>query len=211
VGKLLAALVFIAVLLGLGDVAARLYAQHQLARRIDANVASAHAKVTISSFPFVGRLAISGTVPKIHTRVSGVSSGRFTFDSIDLTVTGVRLDKSALLKNRRVQLQKISGGTVSADMTEAAVRHALGDLPVTLGNGIVQVTIQGVIVTARVSIANNQLSIETAGAPLSVPIPKLPVLPCAASATVSAGHLHLSCAIHDIPAALVQAAARATG
>jgi len=211
VGKLLAALVFLAVLLGLGDVAARLYAQHQLVRRIDANVASAHAKVTISSFPFVGRLAVSGTIPKIHTRVSGVSSGRFTFDSIDLTVTGVRLDKSALFKNRRVQLQKISGGTVSADMTEAAVRHALGDLPITLGNGIVQVTIQGVIVTARVSIANNQLTVETAGAPLSVPIPKLPVLPCAANATVSTGHLHLSCAIHDIPPALVQAAALATG
>jgi hypothetical protein len=211
VGKILAALlVLVAVVLGLGDQGARLYAQRQIAKRIDTNVASAHAKVAISSFPFLGRLATSATVPKIRARVAKASSGRFTFDSIEVTLTGVRLNRSVLWKDRRVQLQRIDRGTVTADMTETAVRHALGDLPVTLGNGTAQLTIQGFAVTARVSISDNQLHLEATGAPLSVPIPKLPLLPCAAAATVTTGHLHLSCSIHDVPAALLQAAGPAS-
>src|ERR1700738_2549498 len=81
-GKILAGLFVLAVLLGAVDIEARVYAQRQLERRIEAKVPGATATVNISSFPFLGRLAVSGTVPKIRAQVAHVGSGPFTFDSI---------------------------------------------------------------------------------------------------------------------------------
>jgi hypothetical protein len=204
--KILVLLGILAGVLAVGDVEARMYAEHQFAHRIETNVPGAHATVNISSFPFVGRLAMTGTVREIRAHVTNVTSGKFTFTTVDVAVSGVRLDRTALFKNQTIRVVSINHGTVTADMTEAAVDQAAGGLPIKLLNGVVQLVVRGVNVVGRVTVVANQLHIQAAGAPVIVDIPKLPLLPCAANAVVTPGHLTLTCALTGIPPALVGAA-----
>jgi hypothetical protein len=201
--KILVLLVVLAAVLAVGDVEARLYAEHQFAHRIDANVPGAHATVKISSFPFTGRLAASGAVPRIRAHLQNVTSGLFTFDTVDVVVSGVRVERTALFRDRRIHVLSIAKGTVTADMTEAAVDRALGGLPVKLANGAVQLAVNGVNIVGRLSVVANQLRLEVTGVPVNVSIPKLPALPCVGNAVVTTGHLTLSCGLTGIPPALV--------
>jgi hypothetical protein len=205
-GKVLVLVVILLAVVSLGDVETRIFAQHQLEHRIDGNVRSAGAHVSISSFPFLGRLALNGTVPKIKAHVPGVVSGPFTFDFIDVTVNGVHLDRSVLFNSQRLQVQRIDSGTVVADMTEAALDKVLGVATVTLGNGVAQVRVGVASVSAAVSIVNGELHV--ARVPVNVALPKLTLIPCPLSAVVTPGHLRLSCAFNQVPAALLTTGAK---
>jgi hypothetical protein len=211
VGKLLVLLAILAVALGFGDVIARRYAERQLARRISDKVTASAVHVTIASFPFLGRLAAAGTVSRIRAQAKGVSSGDYTFDTIVVTARDVRIDRGALVRHRLVRLKGISSGTVIADMTEAEVDKAIASrfpgADITLGNGTAQATVAGVRLTGQVTVVNGQLRVSADGLTATIPVPQLPLLPCVASATLTPGHLLLSCTIHQVPAALLNRAA----
>jgi hypothetical protein len=201
-GKFVTGVVILVLLLGAGDVTARVLTQRQLEHRIETNVPGASAKVTISSFPFLGRLAASGTVGKIRARVTHVASGAFSFDAITMTVTGVRFNRNQLFQGR-VKLDKIDSGTVTADLSESELDRALGGIPVKLGQGSVALTVAGARVTAQVSVVNNQLRLQSGGVPVTVDIPKLPVLPCVGSVVVTPQHVELGCTFKQIPSVLL--------
>jgi hypothetical protein len=209
--KIVVLLAILAAVLTVGDVEARLFAQHQFEHRIDQNVPGAHATVNISSFPFLGRLLTSGTVRRIKAHVANVTEGQFTFDTLDVTVVGVKLDRTVLLHDQKIQVLRIDSGTVTADMTEAAIDKALGGLPVQLEDGSVRLTVRGISVVGTLSIVGNQFHLNVAGAPINVAIPKLPLLPCATSAVVTTGHLQVTCVLTGIPPALVGASGSVTG
>jgi hypothetical protein len=209
--KILVLLIILGAVLAVGDVEARMYAEHQFAHRIDTNVPGAHATVKISSFPFTGRLATSGTVGKIRAHLVNVISGRFTFDTVDVVVSGVRLNRTVLFQDQRIQVLRIDSGTVTADMTEAAVDQALGGLPVKLANGAVQLMVNGINLIGRLSVVANQLRLQVTGANVNVAVPKLPALPCAGNAVVTTGHLQLTCNLTGIPPALVGATGQVSG
>jgi hypothetical protein len=206
--KLIVAVVVLAVVAGLlavGDVAARRYAESRIEQQIDHRDAGASSSVHISSFPFVPRLLLFGRVEKITAHVKHVSVSSLTLDQVDLTVTGVKLDRNQLF-HRNVVVKSIRTGTVSAVLTEQAVEDVL-HLPVTFGDGSVQLTVGGVTLGVSVAVVDNQLRLSAAGQELTVPIPVLPVLPCVAGVTVEPGRLILSCTFHQVPTALLQAAA----
>ncbi len=209
--KILVLLILLVAVLGVGDVEARIFAQHQLEQRIDSRVTSAGAHVSISSFPFLGRLVTSGTVQKITAHVVQVRSGLFTFDSIDVTVTGVKLDRHGLLNDQRVVVKGIDRGTIVGDMSQAAVDHALSGLPVKLGDGVAQLTVAGVTVTTQVSIVHNVLHFNAAGIPATLALPTLPLLPCPLDATVTPGRLRLTCIVTKIPSVFLTTAAAQVG
>jgi hypothetical protein len=204
--KVAVAFVILVVILIVGDVTARVYAQNQLRDRINANVPNANATAHITGFPFLGKLAFTGKINKISAHVEHASEGRFTFDGIDLVVKDVKLDRGQLFRNRRVKVVSISSGNVKADMSQADFDRLVGGFPVVLGSGTVQVTEGGATVTARVSVVNNQIHIDGGGLPAVIPVPKLPVLPCVASVTVIPGHLIVTCTFHEVPSALLRAA-----
>ena len=199
--RLLGALAIVAILLAVGDVAARHWTEGELARRIEARVPGSHATVHVTSFPFLGRLAVSGSVPKITAHIDKVANTSLPFAFFDFEVDGVKVDRNTLIQDQKVKLQSISRGEVRAEITEAALSAALGQ-PVRLGNGEVQVVRQGVSIAAKVAMVNNRLVLS---GPLSlgVAIPKLPILPCAATVTVRPGRLDVACEVHEIPPALV--------
>ena len=196
------------VLAAAGDIGARIYAQNQLKQRIDANVPEAGATAHISGFPFLGKLLLFGKVDKIKAHVERASQGRFTFDGIDLSVSGVKLNRTVLLRDRKVRLESISSGTVKADMSQADFDRLVG-VPVTFGDGVVELTEAGATVTVRVAVVNNQLVLEDHVVPVPIPVPRMSVLPCAANVVIKPGHLVISCTFHEIPTAFVQAVARA--
>jgi hypothetical protein len=169
--------------------------------------------VSISSFPFVGRLAAFGRVSRIQARATNVSSGNYTFDSVVATVHGVKIDRTALLRHQQVQVTSIDTGTVNADMTEAevdkAIDSAIPGAHVKIGAGSAQATVSGVTVTAHVTVVNGQLHVTAPGVSVDVPVPQLALLPCVASATLVTGHLQLACTIHEVPAALLTQSAAA--
>ena len=203
--KLAIVVLVLLVLLGAADVGTRLYAQRQVAHQIDTRVAGASSSVHISSFPFLGNLALSGKIDKVSAKVKHVTEEGFSFDEVDMTLTGVKLDRHQLVTGQQVHINSINTGTVRAAMSQQALDQALG-LPVSLTNGGVQVTVDGQVITANVTIVNNQLRIEGAGAARSIPVPKLPVLPCAARAVIVPGHVELTCTFHEVPTALLAAA-----
>jgi hypothetical protein len=201
VRKLLIIVVLLVLILGAADTASRIAMQHQLEQRINGYVPTAAAKVTIHSFPFLPKVAASGRVDKITAHARQVSQGPFVLDRVDVTVTGVRINRHVLLNDQKLEVVSIDTGTVTADMTQADLGHLLG-VPVTLGAGTAQVTEAGVSVTGHISITNGRIRLEAGGQPISVPIPTLPVLPCLADVRIIPGHLIGSCTFHEIPAAL---------
>lgn len=201
--RLLGALAIVAILLAVGDVAARRWAEGELARRIEASVPGSHATVHVSSFPFLGRLVASGSVSKITAHIDKVANTSVPFAFIEIEVDGVKLDRNTLIQDRKVKLQSISRGVVRAEITEAALSRAVGQ-PLRLGNGQLQVVRAGVAIPAKVAVVDNRL-VVSGPASLGVAIPKLPILPCAVTASVQPGRLDVSCEVHEIPPALVTA------
>ena len=101
--KLAIVVLVLLVLLGAADVGTRLYAQRQVAHQIDTRVAGASSSVHISSFPFLGNLALSGKIDKVSAKVKHVTEEGFSFDEVDMTLTGVKLDRHQLVTGQPVR------------------------------------------------------------------------------------------------------------
>ncbi|HET9692309.1 MAG TPA: hypothetical protein VFP61_14250 [Acidimicrobiales bacterium] len=207
----LAALVVLGVLVGLylvADVVVRGRAESVVASRIEANVPGTTATVHIHSFPFTGRLAVSGSVPSLRAVVTGVRAGPFAVQSIDLDVEHLVVDRSKLLQGDVVPTA-IGSATVTAVVTQAAIDAGIG-LPVTLGDGTIGVA--GVQVPARVAVTGGSITIAVAGLrTISLPLLPAALLPCSLTGRVQVGQLLLSCSAAAIPPALLHAVAGAAG
>jgi hypothetical protein len=204
--KLVATVLFLAILVAIGsgvDVYLRHRAEHETATRIEQRVPGAHATVDISSFPFVIRLAASGTVPELTADVTGATVDGLSFANIHLDVHDLQVKRSSLLQGR-VEVTDIRLAVIEATVDQAAVAKAVG-LPVTFGEGTVGLA--GIQAPAHISIEANTIHITVPGLPsISVSIPTLAVLPCVSSASIHPGELQLSCTTTTIPPALTEAA-----
>lgn len=209
--KLGAVAVALLVILGIGDAVTRMYAQDRVASQINQRVPGSSSTVRISSFPFVGKLLATGKVDKITAHVKHVTASGFTFDQIDVTLHGVRIDRNQLIGSQHVQVNSISTGTVHADISEQAIDQALQTLGqpavVHLVQGAAELTVAGVTVRSPVTIVNNAVQLMIGHQAVNVPVPQLPVLPCVATAVVTPGRLDLSCTFHQVPSAFLKAAA----
>lgn len=216
-GCLAALLPMLAVVAGLlvaGDVAARRYATAQLADRISAAVPEAsgvHAR--IHSFPFLGRLVFTRTVPEVGVhidRLAGVHGVVFT--GLDINLTDVVLDTHTLINQRQVRLVRIKQGTVTVSITAQALSDAFGR-PVRIAGGAVVVTVLGGrSVAARVGISAQTHTLSVTASPLPamvVPLPNLKLLPCLPAVTLAEGRVDLACTFTRIPDAFVRAASAA--
>jgi hypothetical protein len=165
-------LLLVVVLLGLVlvgvDVASRIAMEHQLEQRINSYAPTASSQVSIHSFPFFLKLATQGRVDKITAHARQVSQGPFVLDAVDVTVTGVRINRQLFLHHRQLEIVAIDRGTVTADMTQADFSRLIG-VSVTLGNGTAQVAAAGITVSGQVSISNGRLLLTSSGVPCPCP------------------------------------------
>jgi hypothetical protein len=200
----LVALVFVLVvlagILGVADVIIRRGVEDSVADRIETFTPGSHATVKISSFPFLGRLAVSGTVPKLRADVTGVTAGSLSLGPVDLTVTNLKLNRHELFRGE-VQAVSIGAGEVVVEVPQSSF-DAFVHLPLTLGRNTVGVG--GVKVTVHPVVADGTVTIHpTLRLPsLRLSVPELDILPCVSAAQVVPGAVRLSCHFTTIPGLL---------
>ncbi|MBO0748408.1 MAG: LmeA family phospholipid-binding protein, partial [Acidimicrobiaceae bacterium] len=203
--RLIGVLVAVALILGLlalGDVWVRHRVQTRMAEHIQSRVPGSTASVHITSFPFLGRLAVSGKVPELDARVRGVSAFGLDFSTINVVVHGLEVDNSKLF-SREVILQGIDSGSVVGDIPQSSIDRLTG-LSVGLGSGTVEVA--GVTLTPSVSVTGGAIVVTLPHLPeIRLPIPELPLLPCVGSVAIIPGALRLSCQLTQLPPALANA------
>jgi DUF2993 family protein len=188
------------------DVAARRAVEAQLESNIRREVPSAdRARVHIDSVPFLGGLAFSGRVRGVRASVDDVQVDRLRFSRVSVELRNTKIDRSTLVADRRVDLDTVDRGTAVAELSQGALREALGGLPVILEEGRIGVTVRGVALTVEASIREGVLRLSAGR--LSIPpirVPRLPLLPCVTNAEAGPGVLRLSCRVNEVPQELLR-------
>ncbi|MCU1450479.1 MAG: hypothetical protein JWP02_2649 [Acidimicrobiales bacterium] len=202
--RLVIALAVVVLLLVAGDFVAKAYATNQLRDRARAAVRGAtSSSASITSFPFLGRLLVAGSVQDARVRVGPVVAGRVTFASVAVDLHDVRVDRNRLINEQKVRLTSIGSGTVTAELTAAEVSRLLG-APVSFEPGRVTVGIRGVSVSAPVSVVDSSLVLGGGQAPLRLKVPHAPLFPCDATQAVARqGVVEVSCTGNRVPPELV--------
>ena len=202
--RLVGGIVLVLLLLAL-DQGARVFAQSELRKRAAASVpeaGSVHASVR--SFPFVGQLLVSGNVTAVTLRFDGIRSSTLTLERVVLDLRGV------VIFERRGQLNRIHRGTVTVDVTLAALAAAL-HADVRASRGVLQIGREGLPVPAAIAVeAGDRLVFRVAGLPaLSAVVPRMDLVPCRPSVAVTTTGLRLSCTTDHLPPSLVGRLGRA--
>lgn len=212
-------LLLLAVVLGLlvvADLAAKGVAESQLAGRVQQAAArNGSANASIASFPFLGRLLVSGHVSEVDVGLTDVSVGKLRFASITDRMHDVHVDRDELVSNRRVMIRSIGSGSVTAEIRESELSRAIG-VPLQLQQGQAKVSVAGLSLSASFAVRNNQLVLGGLGSlplePLArlapLVIPKAPLLPCVADLEIRPGVLRLACTFDRVPPELIGAANR---
>lgn len=146
----------------------------------------------VDSFPLVTRALTSGRVERIEVTLDEVVRQRLSFATIRFTVTGIELDRGALLSGD-AEVRDIDTGTVVAEVTADELTTVLG-LAERLGLGEVAVDVREL-----------ELVVRRAGRSFAIPLPD-DLFPCAPSARVSGDRILLSCTFHEIPRVLLREA-----
>lgn len=210
--RLVIALVILGVLGLVADVGAKGWAEGQIEARARAELPDeTSASATINAFPFLLPLLLGGRVSEAEGHFENVKTQVLTFASVDIELRGVRVNRSKLLNDRKVELIDIDEGTVSAEIDVAELARVLR-LPVTARNGELHLTIAGVVTPARARVDGDRLVFAMAGLERSIPIPRADLVPtCEMRPAVLAGRIRLSCTIREIPPGLLGAANRRLG
>ena len=221
ISRLVVLVIVLAALVG-ADVAARAYAEAQLAEQAAAYYPpSGRASASIESFPFLGRLAASGHVPELTLRLEDLVAEILTVRHLDFALSDVTLDRSELVAGR-IRVLDIGAGRIEALLDGGSLARAVGlDLRFRDGEVEVHRTVAGVDVSARgrVTLEGNRLrvvptSVQGLRLPasaftVSYDIPGVELLPCAAGVRAVPEGLLVTCAVDDIPPVLVPGAAAA--
>jgi len=160
--------------------------------RIEKRVPGSHAKVTISSSPFLVNLAMSGTIKEMHAHVTNVTAGRLTLDSVDVTVHDLKVSRSDLLHGS-VKLTGMSEATIQATTSVADVIAA------TLGAAV------GLPSGSSASVEAGPSSVHISFGPFSFTVPYTSIVPCVGTARISGTDVVLTCTTHTLPPALKSA------
>lgn len=197
-------LAFIAGVLVAADVAARTVAESQIRDRVVIAAGPAgETEARISSFPFLLRLLTAGDVSRIRVSAADVTVEDLTLARVTLDLRGVTFDRDRLLSEQKVVLTALDRGTATAEVTADQLSERLG-VAVTLEAGRARVRVAGQTVTATASITDNRLRLTVAGYDVpTLPIPRLPLLPCVANAEILPGRIRMTCSVDRIPAELV--------
>jgi hypothetical protein len=186
------------------DVAVRSVVESQLQDRVElAATPDGPATARISSFPFLGRLLLSGKVSQLEVVAAGVTVESVTFARVAVDLDDVTLDRDRLLSERKVVLTDLGRGSAEAEVTQEELSDQLG-VPVTLEAGRARVRVAGQTVTATASVSDNTLRLSVSGFPVpSLRIPQLPLVPCVADVVILPGRIRLSCSVDQVPRELV--------
>lgn len=185
------------------DLFLRDHAEDQLGQRVRAAVgAGGPVNADIDSFPFLGRLLVSGQVSRMELAAADVRVERLRLASIRVDLRDVRLDRDRLLAERKAVLRSIGQGTAAAEITDSELSRLAG-VPITIDEGQAMVTVAGRTVSASARIRDNVLRLDVGGLDLPpIRLPRIPLLPCLENVQLQPGRLRVSCTLEDVPVEL---------
>jgi hypothetical protein len=196
-------LALVGVVLVAVDQGARIFAEGKLAARAGEAASDESAtSASITSFPFLGRLLVSGTVPKVRVRVDGPRAGALRLSTVVVEASGVALDRSRLTSGE-VRVEDIDSGSVAVEVDGAALAEAV-NLPVTIGDGRVGIGVGGATVAADAELEDGTIVLRVAGVPaLRVPVVRTELVPCRVTTLAIVGdRVRLACEVDELPEAL---------
>jgi hypothetical protein len=199
--KLIGIVVFVlvaAVLVAIADHFTVRWSESTVANRIEQRYPGSHATVTISSPPYLVRLAIFGAVNKVHAHVTGVTEGRLRIDTVDVTANDLKVNRGDLLHGK-TRLESLSSAIITARVSVAEVLRAYGygDLA---GLGSLASGVTGTIQTQGDNV-------QITFGPLTFAFTTTSLVPCVGSAKISGGQVVLSCVSRSVPPVLQAAGA----
>lgn len=184
-----------AVLVG-GDVAARGFVSSTVSTRAQQQAPpGTTVSASVGGFPFVPPLVLGGDVSRATVHVENFKANVLVFETVEIDLRGVQLDRGRLINQRKARITRIDHGTIRAVVTAAALSDALHGLPVTMSPG--ELRVAGVVVIPRA--VGGKLVIG------SFAVPGTKYMPCVSNFSVREGDMELSCQIHEVPPALLDA------
>jgi hypothetical protein len=184
-----------AVLVG-GDVAARGFVSATVEHRAQQEAPSGSSvSASVGGFPFLPPLLLGGDVSRASVHVENLKAQALLFSSVAIDLHGVHLDRGRLINDRKARITKIDHGTIRAVVTEAALSDALHGVPVTMSPG-------------ELRVAGARVSPRAAGGKLVIgafAVPSTDYMPCVSDFSINEGEMELSCQIHAVPPALLDA------
>jgi len=211
--KLQVLLLVVAVLLvaALGaDVVLKGRAEDELASQVTARVpGTTGVKAKISSFPFVGRLLLSGKVAKVMVTAQRSGGSVVSLSDIQVRVEDVAMDSDAA-RHGRVVVQSIGRGSAQADLRQDQINARLPrTYQVQVSPGKAVVTGPVAIPAQLVATPEGSIQLRVANRPLvDLPFPKTDLLPCSPKAAFISGAVRLTCTFDQVPKLLLNLAKR---
>jgi hypothetical protein len=192
------------------DVVLKNRAETELAHEVAARApGTTGVDAKISSFPFVGRLLLSGTVPKVVVTAQHTSVAEVSLDDIRIEVDDVTMDSGAARQGKAV-VQSIRRGSVQADLRQDQINSRLPrGYQVQLQAGKAALSGPNAGQAQLVTTPEGSVQLRAANRSLfDLPFPKTDLLPCAPTATFVGGAVRLTCTFDRIPPLLANLAKR---
>jgi len=192
------------------DVVLKNRAETELADRVMAKVPqTSGVRARIRSFPFVGRLALSGHVEQVDVTAQHSGAGGVDLNDITVRVEDVEMDTGAALHGQAV-VRSIKRGFVRADLRQDRVNALLPkQFQVQLQQGSAAITGPGGSQAQLTATPEGKIVLGIANrALLELPLPKTALLPCHPTATFVPGAIRLSCTFSEVPELLIRLAQR---
>lgn len=207
--QVLLLLIAVVVVVGLAfDVVLKNRAETELAVEIARRVpGTTGIKADISSFPFVGRLLVSGTVPEVVVTAQHAESGSIGLSDVRVVVEEVEMDTQAARDGRAV-VKSIGRGTVQADLRANEINPFLPrGYQVELQPGKATVRGPGASLAQFVTTPEGKIQLRVAEKALvDLPFPTTDLLPCAPDAAFISGAVRLTCSFDKVPPLLLDLA-----
>jgi LmeA-like phospholipid-binding len=185
--------VVVAVVVVIADRVALHWTESRVSSRIETLYPGSHATVSISSSPYLVRLAAFGTVQEIHAHVTGLTDGGMHLDAVDITAHKLNVNRSDLVRGR-VRLHSLGTATITATVSVAEVLRSHGYSALAGLSGLASG------VQATIHTTGNQVQI--AFGPVTFGVTETGLVPCVGSAKIERGEIILSCTTTTVPAAL---------
>jgi LmeA-like phospholipid-binding len=200
--KIVGTLVIVVILVVGGLVADHVavqWTESQVASRIEHRFPGSHATVTISSSPYLPRLALFGTVQEVQAHVTDITDGQLHFDTVDVTAHRLQINRGDLLHGE-ARVTSLASATIRATISVAEALQASGYGAAAglggLANGV-KVNVQAEAGEVRIGVGV-----------LTFTVPYNSLVPCVGSGEVNGGEIILTCTTDTVPPALQAAVAR---
>jgi hypothetical protein len=207
--KLAIAVAVLLVLLVGVDIVTRMWVQEKMASVISHDVPGVRkVRASISSFPFLGRLALQGQVSHVTIDLQGVTLEPVELTDLRASVDGFTMDRGDLLDGH-ITVTKVAKVDVRAVFSDADLTKAAG-VPVSVASDGVRATSGGRSIAVHVAVVGRDLRLSGGGASVTVPIPDSDYLPCSPAVTTGEGEVSLECTSDHLPPVVVRAIGSAT-